>query len=160
MVSFPPVSPQRPYTPPSPHATIQLRRAFDDRVTVCVVLHRHVTDSVVQLTAWRHNADAPPRGAVPQSLSQLCQYAHHLISLQLRNTIQHHFISSLSDRSLTRHITAGDYLKLCVRQGYGRLLYICVELSPFGRYRPWGQVESLVEHKELVIETQVRIHRL
>ena len=65
------------------HATMQLRRVFGVRATlcVCVVLHSQVTYSVVQLTAWHHNAGAPPRGATPQNLSQLRQYARHLISL-------------------------------------------------------------------------------
>jgi hypothetical protein len=63
------------------HATMLLQRAFGVRVTVCVVVHSQLSDSVVKLTAWHRNAGASPRGATPQSLSQLRQYTQHLISL-------------------------------------------------------------------------------
>lgn len=57
------------------HAIMQLRRAFGVRVKVCVVLHSQVTDFVVQLTAWHHNAGAPAaarlRKAYHRSVSTL-----------------------------------------------------------------------------------------
>ena len=63
------------------HAIMQLRRAFGVRVKVCVVLHSQVTDFVVQLTAWHHNAGAPAaarlRKAYHRSVSTLFTWFHY-----------------------------------------------------------------------------------